>query len=183
MRQMTRVGLLLSILCTAASAQTASQEFEGHTFALQLPAGYKLAGQANQGPAMKTLGYATDPRADGTRGLIQITLINFVSSSKEREPSLAEFAAVMVNGVRQRRTEWKEAARPVELNGAAATRIEWSGSAAPPERALIMHGVMIVGIKDHMGYSLHTQDVEPFAETTTVKAEQALMTFTLQAKR
>ena len=183
MRQMTRVGLLLAILSAAVSAQTARQEFAGHTFALQLPPGYQLAGQGNSTTAMKTLGYATEPRADGTRGLIQITLINLGSDPKEREPSLAEFAAAMIGGVRQRRTQWTEAARPVDLNGAAATRIEWSGSSAPPERTVTMHGVMIVGIKDHIGYSLHTQDVEPFAATTMTKAEQALMTFTLQAQR
>jgi hypothetical protein len=187
MRHMTRAGILLLIVCAGASAQSNTIEFAGRILRLQLPAGYQLAGQANPAPGMRTLGFATAPRADGTRGLIQITLLDFSSVPNEPEPSLARFSAAMIGGVRQRRSQWKEATRTADLDGAPASRIEWSGSAAAsaegPSSTVIMHGVMIVGIKDHIGYSLHTQDLEPFAATTMASAEQALMTFTVQARR
>ena len=49
--------------------------------------------------------------------------------------------------------------------------------------ALVMRGVMIVGVKNIVGFSLHTQDVAAFADTTLPRCEQALQTFALTLRR
>jgi hypothetical protein len=47
------------------------------------------------------------------------------------------------------------------------------------EYAVNMRGVMIVGMKRNVGFSLHTQGVAGFADTTLPLCEQALQTFAL----
>ncbi len=42
-----------------------------------------------------------------------------------------------------------------------------------------MRGVMIVGVKNNVAFSLHTQDGAGFADTTLPLCEQALQTFAL----
>ena len=46
-----------------------------------------------------------------------------------------------------------------------------------------MRGVMLVGIKKNLGFSLHTQDVVSFADTPIPLCEQALQTFALTVHR
>jgi len=46
-----------------------------------------------------------------------------------------------------------------------------------------MRGVMIVGIKNELGFSVHTQDLEPVAARTIPLCEDALMTFALTVHR
>jgi len=138
---------------------------------------------------MMAFGFATDPRADGTRGLIQVTLVDVDKVSTGPPPTLDEFAAPMIGGVRQRRSHWEQTASSVVIDGVHAKRIKWSGTNEPsPERpsqqaVSAMHGVMVVGIKGTVAFALHAQDVEPFGAASLPVSEEALMTFTLTTHR
>jgi len=138
---------------------------------------------------MMAFGFATDQRSNGTRGLIQVTLIDLSKVSGGPPPTLDELATSMIGGVRQRRDHWQQSESPVDVDGVRAKLIRWSGSNAPsPERpsdqaATAMHGVMVVGIKGTVAFTLHAQDVEPFSATTLPASEQALMTFALTARQ
>lgn len=140
-------------------------------------------------PGFKTFAFATDPRPDGTHGLIQLSLFDLTQIGSTERPTLDHFTRSMVDGVRRRRSQWKEAESSVEVAGVPARRVEWSGSNAPsPERPpsqtpSMMRGVMIVGIGGALAFALHTQDAEPFAAATVPKGEQALMTFAIAREK
>jgi len=73
----------------------------------------------------------------------------------------------------------------VQIAGVRGKRIEWAGSTEPGfgRPPVNMRGVMIVGIKKNLGFSLHTQDGVAFADTTLPLCEQALQTFGLTPRR
>lgn len=73
----------------------------------------------------------------------------------------------------------------MKIDGVRARRIEWTGTAqaAPGESPVSMRGVMITGIKDQIGFALHTQDFVTFASTAIPAGEKAMMTFSLTATR
>ena len=180
---------LLSLIGTPLAGQATMQAFGGDTFRLNLPAGYRLVGQGSPGPGMMAFGFATDPRADGSRALIQVTLVDVDKVSAGPPPTLDEFAASMIGAVRQRRSHWEQTATSVVIDGVHAERIKWSGTNEPsPERpsrqaVSAMHGVMVVGIKGTVAFALHAQDVEPFRVGSLPVSEVALMTFTLTPHR
>lgn len=181
--------LLLSLSSAPLTGQATTHAFGGDTFSLRLPAGYQLMGQRRAGPGMIAFGFATDQRTDGTRGLIQVTLVDLDSVPAGAPPTLDELATSMIGGVRQRRDHWEQADSSVDVAGVHAKRITWSGTNEPsPERpsgqaVSAMHGVMLVGIKGTVAFALHAQDVEPFAVTSLPASEKALMTFTLTPHR
>ena len=196
MHRRYRIGLralLLLAWSTATVAQPATQDFEGrfdhHVFRLQLPAGYRLEADAVPKPGMKTIGFATSPRSDGTRGMIQITLLDLKHASPSDAVTLEKVAEAMIGGVRRRRTNWKQYDSFSTIAGVTAKRIEWFGSLEtspehPPDRAPgRMQGVMLVGMKDDLAFVLHTQDLLPFADTALPLAEKALRTFTVALAR
>jgi hypothetical protein len=179
-------GVLLAAgVCLQATPQRSSHDFEGHSFSLDLPPGYVL--QADQSPrqGLKTFGFSTDPRQDGSRGMIQVSLLDLSGAPPGEKVTLERFAEAMIKGVRQRRTRWEQKDSDVTIAGVRGKRIEWTGSAEPgPGRpAVNMRGVMIVGVKNIVGFSLHTQDVAAFADTTLPRCEQALQTFALTLRR
>ncbi len=184
-----RASLLLFLLLATRSAtlagQATIQTFGNDTFTLSLPAGYQLLGQSSPGSGLRVFAYATAQRANGTRSLIQVSLIDLDQAAPGSPPTVDEVAAAMIGGVRQRREQWEQTESAVEVAAVPAKRIAWSGTNAPsPERpsqqpASAMHGAMIVGIKGNIAFTLHTQDVDPFALTTVPECEQALMGFTL----
>ena len=176
---------LLSVTSMPVAAQAGVQVFGRDTFTLRLPAGYRLLGQTSPGSGVLTFGYASDQRNDGTRSLIQVTLIDLDKGPAGPPPTLDEIAAAMIGGVRQRRDHWQQAESSITLDGVTAQLIRWSGTNAPsPERpsgqpASGMHGVMVIGIKAGVAFTLHAQDVDAFAASTLPASETALMTFTL----
>jgi hypothetical protein len=167
-----------------AQREPSALEFEGYKLSLQLPPGYVLHADPGR-PGFKTFGFSTDPRSDGTRGMIQVSLLDFSKAPAGETVSLERFAAAMINGVRQRRSRWEQTEADVQVGGVAAKRIEWSGSTEPGfgRPTVNMRGVMIVGIKKDLGFSLHTQDFVAFADTTLPLGEQALKTFAVTAHR
>jgi len=140
-------------------------------------------------PGFKTFAFATDLRPDGTRGLIQLSLFDLTQIGSAERPTLDHLTRSMVDGVRRRRSQWKEVESSVEVAGVPARRVEWSGSNEPsPERPpsqtpSMMRGVMIVGIGGVLAFAIHTQDAEPFAAATVPKGEQALMTFAIAREK
>ena len=179
------VSTLLALIGRQGTGQTVTYSLNRHTFTLELPPDYSLQGEASPMSGVKTLAFVTEPRPDGSRGLIQVTLVDLTQIESTQRPSLDHFTRSMVDGVRRRRNQWKEVETSVEVGGVRARRVEWSGSNGPsPERPpfqapSMMHGVMIAGIEGDLAFALHTQDAEPFAAATMPKCERALMTFAI----
>jgi hypothetical protein len=144
--------------------------------------------QKDQSPrqGIKTFGFSTDVRQDGSRGLIQVSLLDFSSAPPgEKKVTLERFAEAMITGVSSRRSRWEQQESEVKTAGVRGKRIAWTGFAEPGfgRPAVSMRGVMIVGIKNNVGFSLHTQDVTGFADATLPVCEQALQTFALNVRR
>lgn len=148
------------------AAESWGHEFGVHKFSLDLPSGYTLDADANPRPGVGTFGFATPARDDGTHGMIQVSLMDFSSFAPGETVTLEKFATAMVDGVRGKRYEW-----------AGSTEL---GFGRPPTN---IRGVMIVGVKKNLGFSLHTQDFVAFAPTTLPLCEQSLQTFTLTVHR
>jgi hypothetical protein len=187
---MTRITALTGALLTIGSVlplatQRSTHEFEGHKFSLELPTGYVLQADASPKPGMKTFGFSTDPRNDGTRGLIQVTLLDLSGAPAGEKVTLDRFAAAMIKGISDRRSNWEQAESEIQIAGVRAKRIEWKASREPGfgRPPVNMSGVLIAGIKGPLGFSLHTQDIASFADAAIPLGEQALRTFTLTPRR
>lgn len=181
---MTVVVLAVAIGFPVA-AQPSSYDVEGHKFSLHLPPGYGLQADPSPRPGFKSFGFSTEPRSDGTRGMIQVSLLDFSTAPAGETVDLERFAAAMIKGVSQRRSRWTQTEGEVQIAGVRGKRIEWAGSTEPGfgRPPVNMRGVMIVGIKKNFGFSLHTQDGVAFADTTLLRCEQALQTFALTLSR
>ena len=178
-------GVLVVALAIPVAAQKSSHGFEGHKFTIELPAGYVLHADASPQPGMKTFGFSTDPRSDNTRGMLQVSLIDLSLAPPGETPSLDKYAAAMIKGVALRRSQWEQSESSVKIAGVPGKRIQWAGATEPGfgRPPVHMRGVMIVGIKRSVAFTLHTQDVVAFAETTLPLCEQALNTFALTLRQ
>jgi hypothetical protein len=187
---MKRITAITSALLTIGTvlpmaAQRSAHEFEGHKFSLELPTGYLLQADTSPRPGFKTFGFSTDARDDGTRGLIQVTLLDLTAAPDGKSVNLERFAASMIKGVSERRSNWEQTESEILIAGVRGKRIEWKGSREPGfgRPPVNMRGVMMLGIKGPLGFSLHTFDIVAFAETTIPLGEQALRTFALTPRR
>jgi hypothetical protein len=188
---MSRIWRLAALVCAVVmasvpvAAERTSHQFEGHTFSLQLPPGYVLHPEPASRPGLRAFGFATDLRSDGTRGMIQVSLLDFSHAPAGEMVTLEKFAAAMIGGVQRRRSRWEQTETDVQVAGVHAKRIQWSGATDPGfgRPAVHMRGVMIVGIMKSLGFSLHTQDVVAIADTTLPMCEQALRTFSVALRR
>jgi hypothetical protein len=150
---------------------------------MSLPTGYSYIARQSPSRAVTVIVYSTNPRADATRGLIEVSLVDLNASGEH--PTLRGFADAMIRGVRSRHSDWRQADSTVQVAGVQARRFEWTGSSGPaPDRpgnlpALAMRGVMVVGIAAGLGFALHTQDVRPYADSNLVACERALLTFSV----
>jgi hypothetical protein len=185
-RVLSLTGLLIALVISApVTAARLGLTFERYTFTLDLPAGYALQANANPKPGFGTFGFATEPRSDTTRGMIQLSLLDFKQTPPGEKITLDRFAAAMIDAVRQRRTRWEQTESEVRVAGVTAKRIAWSGSMEPgfARPPINMSGVMIIGIAKDLGFALHTQDVMTFADTTVPLCEQSLLTFNVSPTR
>ena len=191
---MSHISRLIAALLTAAlaiaaapqlAAERSGHEFGGHKFSLDLPAGYTLDADASPGKGLKNLGFTTPARDDGTHGMIQVSLMDFNSFAPGETVTLEKFATAMIDGVHRRRTRWEQTESDVQVDGVRAKRYEWAGSTEPGfgRPPTNMRGVMLVGVKKNLGFSLHTQDFVAFADTTLPLCEHALQTFTVIVHR
>jgi hypothetical protein len=185
-RTILSTGLLLSLvvaLPTAAGRST--HDFAKHTFSLDLPEGYTFQAEAKPRPESQTFGFTTEPRSDGTRGMIQVTLLDLTQAPPGETLSVDRLAGAMIDGVKKRRTRWEQVESDVHVGNVPAKRIAWSGSVEPGfgRPPIYMRGVMIAGIAKDLAFVLHTQDVTAFADTTLPLCEQALLTFAAKPRR
>ena len=184
------------LLVTVAGSQTGetSMAFAGRTCTLRVPSGYSPAGDlaatVTPGATIKAFAFTTPQRSDGTTSVIQVSLLDLgaiAAAAKEPAPGLAKFASAAIEGIHRLRGDWKQMERALTVAGVPATRFDWSGTITPPPgrspstAPVPMHGLMIVGIKDGMGFVLHTQDFDTYWQQMHEAAEASLMTFTLGA--
>lgn len=167
-----------------AKEQTAtSYSMDAHTFTIALPKEYKLAGEKSPSTESKIFSFSTEPRADGTSGLIMIVLFDQRKLAGE-SLSLDQFVQQMVASVTRKHTDWKSTEGSLELIGVKARRVEWSGTFEPtPNNKYRMRGVMILGIKDDVGFWLQVRGTESQASQNLLRGENALRTFVLKVKR
>ena len=102
---MSRICRVTAVLLGVAmsvpqAAERSSHDFEGHRFSLQLPPGYVLEAETSPRRGFKTFGFSAELRGDGTRGMIQVSLIDFSAAPAGETVSLEKFAAAMIGGVR-----------------------------------------------------------------------------------
>lgn len=187
-RIITGVATFAALVASSVHAQSTAEVFAGRPYSLVLPAGFVLAGRASPSPAVTTIGFASPPRPDGTRTLVQVSLFDLQAVSPDAAPTLEAFAASMIGAVRVRRGDWSQTDGTVQVSGVQAVRIAWRGSSGPsPERPTttapaMMRGIMLIGIKDGIGFALHTQDLERYADSTLVVTERALLTFAIMPR-
>jgi len=168
-----------------AGTQT-TQRFGPHAFTMTLPGGYKLQRIADPNPATRMFAFATEARADGTQGLIQVSLFDLGQLEPAAPVDLAVLAHKMIGGVQALRSSWNASESDEELLGVKVKRIEWSGIATPPRGSPVdgpraMRGVMIVGIRGQLAFQLHTQDFDPLTTETLPLGERALRSFEVRS--
>jgi hypothetical protein len=173
--------VLLAVLSVTLGAERSTHKFNAHAFSLELPSGYTLQGEGSPRTGFAVFGFATEPRLDGTRGLIQVSLLDLSQAPAGEKVSLEKFATAMIDGVRKRRSQWNQTESALEIGGVSGKRIQWDGASEPGfgRPPVAMRGIMIIGIKKDVGFSLHTQDLVPAADSTLPLGEQALKTFAL----
>lgn len=163
------------------------QEFAGRDVSIELPSELVLM-QTSQGQAgAPTLAFSTPPRPDGTRALVEITLLDLASLSRTTGDLGAArlnpeaLLRTMVKGVAgRRRVFMPSGSGPAVVAGVAARRLEWTATLVANkgvERRT--RGVMFAGRKGTLGFSLHAEDTEPTAAAFLVVAERALRTFAI----
>jgi len=174
-------GTFLVALAVAASASPQSRTFtfERHTFTFDLPPAYSPAGDASPGPGVRTFGFSTEPRSDGTRGMIQVTLVDLKQAGAPDNVTVEKLAGSMIDAVHQRRTDWIQKAADQEIDGVPGRRVEWWGSVQTAR----FHGVLIVGMKKDVAFALQTQDLASHAASNMSDCEKALLSFALTVRR
>ena len=173
-----RTLCVLALLMTSAYAETPRQ-FAGRQWSIDVPAGYTAA-DARPDETMITTAFTPAPRADGTRPLVQVTLIDLRRSSGSPE-LVAKFAEAMIAGVQRRREEWQVEKTTDRVGSLGVTRYAWSGVTIPAAdgaaQRVKARGVMLVGVDGGVGFVLHTQDVDVHAMETLPPNEKVLRTF------
>jgi hypothetical protein len=185
LRWVLAVMVLGGVATLSAQTRTASYQFAGRRFTLQLPSEYRVATQASPDPTLTSFGFTTEPRGDGSRGMIQVTLINFQRGGRGATVTLSQFADRMIDGIRKSRTQWAHRESVQEIGGVPARRFDWSGSVEFPngEATPYVQGIMIVGIKEGIGFALNTQDLAVVAPRTMPACEKALKSFRLLPRK
>jgi hypothetical protein len=181
-----RYGLVCSLLVCIASISArpydAAHEFEGHRFTMQVPESYQLGNEVSPMPGVKNFGFVTEPRSDGTRGIIQVTLIDLKKSGAPAGLTLEKFAASTIESIRSRRMQWMAKESAQRITGVAGRRFDWSGMADLGHGRMTgtMRGVVMVGLKGNVAFALTTQDFTMDALRT---CEKAMLSFSLSVKK
>jgi hypothetical protein len=176
------LSLLVCVASIAARPETATHEFEGHRFTLQVPEDYKLEAEASPVPGVKNYGFVTEPRSDGMRGVIQVTLFDLKKSGAPAGLTVQKLAAQTIESIRSRRVQWMAKESAQRIAGVAGRRFDWSGAAELGRGRMTptLRGIVIVGIKGGVAFALTTQDVS----TDAVRlCEKAMMSFNLTVRK
>ena len=186
-RLLLAIVMLIVVGPASAGEKKVTHKAGRVSFTLILPDGYTLASEARPRAGFQLFGFATDPRSDGTRGLIQVSILDF-EAMKAGPFKLEKVASQMIGAIQTRRSEWQATETRVAASAVPAIRVDWSGGSAPdaarPSQLAPakMRGIMITGIKDGVGFSLHTQDIEPITETAIPLGEKALLSFAMRVR-
>jgi hypothetical protein len=178
----------LALRVGAASAQAVSDTFAGRVVTFDVPVSHPVADRQRLGAAALFVAYRTAPRADCTSGLVLIVLVDLAATAGGDSLTLQQFAATNIGPLRKAHANWAVSESTMVLDDVPAIRYSWSGSLkpsrdcparrrSPPER-----GVMIVGIKKGLGFTLQARDVEPHASETVPAGEAALLGFRVHSK-
>jgi hypothetical protein len=172
--------MVVGVASTAKGQPASSYAFDPHTFSIQLPAGFSLADEASPMAGYKTFGWATAPRADGTSGVIQVSLFDIARMANSSPVTLDQFATQMVASMQRAHPDFKGGQTTGTVTGVDAKLVEWTGSTQPPAGIpLNMHGFMIMGLKQGVGFLVQAQDLESLALQNLPVYLTALNTFDL----
>lgn len=164
---------LLVAATTLAATNLAERPFRGQIASIAPPPGYVLHDPPTQPPLGTTYALVGAARADGTRPIVQITLLELPD---DKTPDT--FSQSMIAGVAKRRGNWKVQTSDLTLNGIKVKRHQWTGTA--PTQGLAMRGIMLTGTSGKVGFSLHTQDLAKYAAQTLPIGEKSMATFRMR---
>src|SRR2546423_1663425 len=126
----SRAVIVAAIVAAAATGVVKRGTFAGHAWSIEVPLDYLNELSATPNDRTKIVGFTPDPRADGTRPLIQLSFMDLSDSSRSLPP-LETFAAAMIRGVERRREQWAVEKTKILVGGRTMTRYAWSGVAIP----------------------------------------------------
>jgi hypothetical protein len=173
--------LVVGIASTATAQPPSSYAFDPHTFTIQLPEGFSLVDEASPLAGYKTFGWVTAPRPDGTSGVIQVSLYDIAKMANSSPVTLDQFAAQMVASMQRAHPGFKSGQTTGTVTGVDAKLVEWTGTTHPPVGVpLNMHGFMITGIKQGVGFRVEAQEVESLAAQNLPVYLTAMNTFDLK---
>ncbi len=168
-------AMLAATLVVAADPKVGT--YAGREWSIEPPPGYDLRKSMALPLDAETTAFFPDVRPDGSRPMVQLTLIAF----KDNVPTMKVFAETMIGSIEERRTEWQLETSSVQLGELTVTRYAWSGVTVVrsdgAQMSVPARGVMLVGIDRGVGFALHAQDVAEYADETLAAGEQSLRTF------
>lgn len=172
---------ILTVSLLASGTTTATGTFCGRAWSINVPVGYHRTSAAPD-ERMSTTAFAPGPRADGTRPMVQVTLIDTRETSGTRD-FRRKVAESLIAGVQRRREEWQVQMSEARVGDMPVFRYVWRGVTVPASDGasvrVAAQGVMLVGVKDGLAFALHTQDVDAHAAETIPANEAAMVTFRL----
>ena len=124
------LAMLIVVAPASASEKTVTHKAGRVSFTLNLPDGYSLASEVSPRAGFKLFGFATDPRSDGTRGLIQVSILDF-EAMNAGPFELEKVASQMIGAIQTRRSDWQATEARVAASGVPAIRVDWSGGSGP----------------------------------------------------
>ena len=173
------VGVSVASLTLPVAAQNATYTFDSHTVTAALPEGYTLVDESTSVAGYKSLAFATAPHQDGTRSVIQVAIFDLARMGAQTV-TLDDFATQMVESMRQAHSDWQSGDTTANVMGVSAKRVQWSATTATSSgKRIPVRGVMLLGIKDGVGFRLEAQDTDTRAAQSVARAEEALKTVAL----
>ena len=170
-------ALLAAVTIASPAAQT-RYTFDAHSFTISLPQGFSLVTEASPEPGYKRWTFATDTRADGTRGIMQVGL--FEAARMGGSPPIDEFTKTMASTLQAAYTNFSGQVQSLPFLGDSRL-VQWSGSLPIPESgvSLPIRGLMVLGVQDGLYFRLDAFDAETMAPQTLPAADLALASFRL----
>ena len=166
----------------ASGGSPATGTFAGRDWSIDVPAGYHRS-SARPNDKMSTTAFTPEPRADGTRPMVQVTLID-VRGTSDTPELRRKTAEAMIAGVQRRREEWQVQTSEAKVGDIPVVRYAWRGVTVPASDGasvrVMARGVMLVGVEDGLVFALHAQDVDAHAAETLPAHETAMATFRLK---
>jgi hypothetical protein len=182
-----RIVFALVLAIVAAGAESGEsrpeREFRGRVWSLELPASYSEHSSATPASDVFMIGFAPAMRDDGTRALIQVTLVE-MPLNMDPAKFIKMLREQLIAGVQRRRENFQVKASESTVGDVAVTRYEWSGVVIPAAdgaaRSVPARGVMLIGVHEGVGFALHAQDIDEHADATLSESEPSMRTFIIR---